>query len=210
MSVSEAVGGSAMVLDFKRGKIGDYQAGWRALIEGMSDKADEVTANFLRLVEERNVPDVKHATARMTENVVGEPVQAREYYVIERPYKNGAKCTLAVRAAPYGNDLYVEWLHYELGVVNTALILGVGCLGTIVTFGIGLLLFVPLYLWALAEGHLRRDMTHFEKQDSWALRAVVDACLRQAIDQAGIAKELVREVPGGQVDMKDKGWPRLI
>lgn len=207
MGVEGFVGESAMTLDFSRGKIGDYQAGWRALIEGMADKADEVAAKFLTLVEEHDVPNIKHATVRLTEKIAGELLQSRDYYVIEKKYPNGAKSTLAVRIAPFGKDLYVEWLHYELGVINLPLILGVGCLGTIVTFGAGLLLFIPLYLWALAKGYLRRDLTHFEKQDSWALRAVVDTCLRQAIDQAGISKELIREVPEGQVDV---GRGRLL
>lgn len=207
MSVQQAVGGTAMSLNFSRGNIGDYQTGWMALIEGMADKASLVTERFLELLKENRVPDIKHAAVRATEKPPGEMIQSRDYYVVERSYPNGAKCTLAVRIAPFGKNLYVEWLHYELGVLNWSLILGVGCLGTIVTFGMALVVFIPVYIWALAQGHLRRDMTHFERQDSWALRAVVDTCLRAAIDQAGISKELVREVPQG---FEAAGGRRLI
>lgn len=202
MSTEGVVGESAMTLSFSRGQIGDYQAGWRALIEGMADKEDEVAAKFLELTKEHDFPDIRHATAKLTEKVIGEQIQSRDYYVIEKPYPNGGKSTLAVRAAPYGKDLYVEWLQYELGIINWPLIIIAGVVGTAATCGIGLLLFVPGFAWAVLAGYLRRDLTHFEKQDSWALRAGVDTCLKQAIDRVGISKELVHEIPEGQTITK--------
>jgi hypothetical protein len=198
MSVSQNLGAGGLELDFSRGKVGDYQGGWRALVDGMADKTADVRIRFLQALKEHNAPDVVHASVKAIERVTGESAQTRDYFVVERSYKNGGKCTLAVRIAPYGKDLYVEWLRYELGVLNWPLIGTVGCLGTIVTFGIGLIVFIPLYLWAVAQGNLRRDLTHFERQDSFALGAVVDSSLRQAIDQAGIEKSLVHEISESQ------------
>ncbi len=207
MSVQQPLGLSATTLSFSRGNIGEYQAGWRALIEGMADRTNDVKNSFLQLVKEHNIPEIKHAAVRATEQPIGEMIQSREYYVVEKLYSNGAKSTLAVRIAPFGKDMYVEWLHYELGVLNWPLIAIAGLGGCILTFGFLLILFIPLFIVAVAAGYIRRDLTHFEKQDSWATRAVVDTCLRSAIDHSGISKELIREVPGGQGDL---GKRRII
>lgn len=191
-------------INFSRANVGDYQAGWRALIEGMAEKSEEVAKIFLELVKEHNVPNIRHATVNVTQQPIGETVQSRDYYVVERVYPNGGKATLAVRIGPFGKDLYVEWLHYELGVINWMIIILVSLLTCLFTFGAGLIISIPGLVIAIALGYIRRELTHFEKQDSWAMRAVVDTCLKQAIDQAGIAKELVREVPEGQLGVKQR------
>jgi hypothetical protein len=198
------IGETPVTLDFSKGKVGEYQAGWRALVEGMAGKENDVKRYFIDVLREHNVPNVQHAFAQISQVVSGEATQSKEYLVVERTYNNGGKVTVAVNISSYGKDLYVEWLHYELGVINLPVILGIGCAGTIITFGIGLIVFIPLYLWGVVSGNLRRELTHFEKQDSWALRAVVDSSLKQAIDRSGIAKELVREVPSGQGDVAAK------
>lgn len=100
----------------ERGKdepIGELEASRRFLIPGLGDRADEIAARFFRRVGERGIDGVKPSVGKLVIKLEGERTDSRDYYFVERDLGEGALATMAVRIAPNGTDLFVEWRHFS-------------------------------------------------------------------------------------------------
>jgi uncharacterized membrane protein YbhN (UPF0104 family) len=125
---------------------------------------------------------------------------------------------MAVRIAPIGSDLFVEWRHHVLppygpgsGTYLLAIVAVIPVLLAICGFlglaipelrddpapWFAILLGVVGYgvLFTLAKRQRRDSLTGFQSQDSTAFQLAVRAALEEAIDLAGISKALIQELP---------------
>jgi hypothetical protein len=170
-------------------KVGDYVDSWRFLIRGMGDRTEEIAARFFKQLAERGVEGLKLNLGKLIIDVGGGEQDSRDYYFVERDLGKEAVATMAVRIAPIGTDLFVEWRHYVLpprGDVNWVVFV--------------FLLFVYIvpafvYLWWVTEHSRASSLKGFQSQDSIAFQLAVRAALDEAIDLAGISKALIQELP---------------
>jgi len=134
--------------------------------------------------------------------------QTRGYQFAERDLGSSAKATIGVRIADVGTDLYVEWRHYvlppkEFGVgvflVVAILVSLFGCVligAATENFGAGsaIGILAGLGIGALVASNSRAiALKGFQTQDSDTFQLSIRAAVDEAIDLAGIAKELRTE-----------------
>jgi hypothetical protein len=196
-------------------EMGDYVDSWRFLIRGMGDRAEEIAARFFKQLAERGIEGLKLSIGRLIIQLEGGKTDSRGYYFAERDLGKSALATMAVRIAPLGTDLFVEWRHYTtppLGAFHSgyfwAITIAAGVLGAITGSGEGfaIVLFGGLILAVVvAYGKARKpSLEGFQSQDSTAFQLAVRAALEEAIDLAGISKALIQELP------KEEGEGRRV
>lgn len=189
----------------------------RFLIRGMGDRAGEIAARFFKQVADRGIEGLKLSLGKLIIRVDDQRSDSRDYYFAERVFADDARATMAVRIAPSGTDLFVEWRHYTtpgeakrnkdgplgwLMIGGLISIVGVALLfdKNAVVWGILLLLFgIPCTLGSLAgvcqsDTYRKDSLEGFQSQDSTAFQLSARAALEEAIDLAGISKELIQEV----------------
>jgi hypothetical protein len=170
-------------------KVGDYVDSWCFLIRGMGDRAQEIAARFFKQLADRGIEGLKLNVGELIIDVGGGKLDSRDYYFVERDLGEGAVATMAVRIAPTGTDLFVEWRHYVLPPIG----------GDIdwVVFAILFIFTVPafVYLWWVKNKARASSLKGFQGQDSTAFQLAVRAALDEAIDLAGISKALIQQLP---------------
>ena len=185
-------------------KVGNYVDSWRFLIRGMGDRAGEIAARFFKQLSDRGINGLTLATGDLVITNGGK--SSRRYYFAERDLGKDALATLAVRIAPEGTDLFVEWRHYTLPSLGYTrlkysfwpILIGAGfvysnggaqawALGGLVAIGVG----IAVALW---KGR-KESLEGFQSQDSTAFQLAVRAAIEEAIDLAGISKALIHQVP---------------
>jgi nitroreductase len=182
--------------------IGTYMDSWRFLIRGMGDRANEIAARFFKQLGGRGIEGLKLSIGKLT--IVGDPSrESRDYYFAERDLGKGAKATMAIRIAPVGTDLFVEWRHYVTPSKGFGLLsLTVLAILAIFTYFFGLLLLLyPRFRQWVTQLDSSATLNGFQEQDSTALQLAVRAALEEAIDLAGISKALIQ--PLSKEDGKD-------
>lgn len=182
--------------------LGYLHAGTLILIRGMADKVEEVRRLFFQQSEARGISGASYSPGQL--EVEG---QTRDYQFAERDLGSAAKSTIGVRIAAIGTDLYAEWRHYVLPPkeFSIGLFLLVG--GLLSLFGCALLgiaaesggaatfgALAGLGIGALIASQSRAiKLKGFQGQDAAAFELAIRAALEEAIDLAGIAKELRTE-----------------
>jgi hypothetical protein len=170
-----------------------YLAGGKLiLLRTMGDKAPEVQRLFLKQSEARGIPNTSYTSGRLAVREVGVPHslanQARDYLFVERDFGHGAKATMAVRVAPIGTDLYVDWRYYVLpprGYVNWLVFLGLCFVFWWTLFIVPVLYLIIGAIWGRAD-----DLIGFQRQDGEAFQLAIRAAIEEAIDLAAIDKAL--------------------
>lgn len=187
----------------------------RFLIRGMGNRADEIAARFFNRLTDRGIDGLKLSVGQLVAKLEGERLDSRAYYFVERNLADAVQAGVAVRIAPVGTDLFVEWRHYVILRVNQSFNFEAGwAVGATVFLGFGMVLLVSLKdfgaaFWidllvavvlAMLSGGMwfpirtERPLEGFQAQDSTALQLSVRAALEEAIDLAGISKELFQEL----------------
>jgi len=171
-------------------EIGQYVDSWHFLIRGMGDRGEEIAARFFKQLAERGIEGLRLNLGKLIIDVGGGKQDSRNYYFVERDLGEEAVAMMAVRIAPMGTDLFVEWRHYILppivgGDINWAVFVFL-CM-----FGI-----VPaIVYWWVKQKTRATSLIGFQRQDSTAFQLAVRAALEEAIDLAGISKALIQELP---------------
>jgi len=178
-------------------EIGDYVDSWRFLIRGMGDRAEEIAARFFKQLAERGIEGLKLDVGKLVIDLGGGKRDSRDYYFVERDLGQEARAIMAVRIAPIGRDLFIEWRHYvvpsrEFGCWALTVVAALA----LFTYGLGLLvLLVPSVRRSLSRLDKGTTLKGFQSQDSTAFQLAVRAALEEAIDLAGISKALIQELP---------------
>lgn len=183
--------------------LGYLYGGRLILIRGMADRVDQVRKLFFQQSEARGISGASYSPGRlMVEN------QSREYQFADRDLGSSARATIGVRIADIGTDLYAEWRHYVLPPkeFSVALFLVVAALAfpfacgligaTTEDFGVGMFigLIAAAGLGALLASQSRAiRLKGFQNQDSDTFQLAIRAAIDEAIDLAGIAKQLRTE-----------------
>jgi hypothetical protein len=198
-------------------KIGNYAGSWRFLIRGMGDRSQQVAAFFFKQLANRGIEGLKLSTGKLIIELDGGKRDSRDYYFAERDLGQSALATMAVRIAPVGSDLFVEWRGSTtppLGAFHWGyfwgIVIAVGLLGYIsgaIGFVIGLtnsvvavwcfsLMIVACILGTvLASGKARKlSLEGFQFQENTAFQLAARAALEEAIDLAGISKALIQDL----------------
>lgn len=185
--------------------LGYYVAGQIDLVRGMGDRAEQVRELFFQQSERRGITGASYRSA-----VLSVDDQKRDYLFAERDLGKKAKATMGVRIANIGTDLYIEWRFYILppirfDVMGFIKLIGVililtyiigGTLSMAVGVFFGSLLAVLLMIAAVwgsyrAAANTREErLIGFQDQDAMSFRLAISAAIEEAIDLAGIAKEL--------------------
>jgi hypothetical protein len=203
-------------------KLGHFVDSWRFLIRGMGDRAEEIAARFFKQLDGRGIEGLGLYTGQVLIEIGGGRRDSRQYYFAERDLGNSALVTMAVRIAPTGKDLFVEWRHYTTppkGAFSEGTFMGISALGVIIGIVLSLVYYNPFTVgsrspglaWCLclvpiviaviigataAAGKARKpSLEGFQSQDSTAFQMSVRAALEEAIDLAGISKALIQELP---------------
>lgn len=183
--------------------LGYLYGGRLILIRGMADKLEQVRGLFFHQSEARRISRASYSPGQLVvEN------QSRYYQFAERDLGSSARATIGVRIADIGTDLYVEWRHYVLPPkeFSLGLFLLVGGIVSVIVcplvgemaddFGVGTMVAViaALVLGAWAASQSRAIVLKgFQNQDSDAFQLAIRAGIDEAIDLAGISKELRTE-----------------
>ncbi len=185
-------------------EVGNFVASSGFLIRGVGDRAEEIAARFFKQLAERGISGLKLSIGKIIIPLDGGRTDSRDYYFAERDLGKDAFATMAVRIAPVGTDLFIEWRHHVQGDYDStpyaAIIWIVVGLFT-VWFGLLLLLIKevrdPVNHWgrSLAKRfQFRKPLEGFQNQDSTAFQLSVRAALEEAIDLAGISKSLIQQL----------------
>lgn len=173
-------------------QIGNYVDSQQVLVRGMGDRAELVAEWFFERLSARGIQGVSLGIGSRIVNDAGRS-DSRTYYFAERDLGKGALATMAVRIAPVGTDLFIEWRHYVTFSKRDNL----GLVGTIVVFstlvGIALLVVKPFREWVYSLD-APNQLQGFQTQDSTAFQLGVRLALEEAIDKAGISKLLIQSV----------------
>jgi hypothetical protein len=169
--------------------LGNYVDGRQILIRGMGDRAEEVAARFFKQLAERGIQDVTLSFGNLITPVEGGKTDTREYYFAERDLGKQAVATTAIRIAPIGTDLFVEWRHYELPPIT-------GDVNWIIFVFLLIFYIVPALIYYYWVKNMARafNLIGFQSQDSAAFQLAVRAALEEAIDLAGISKSLIQRM----------------
>jgi len=84
----------------------------RTQIRGLGDRAEEVAARFFKRVNDRQIEGVKLSHGTLVINLGGNRTDSRDYYCADKDLGESAFSTMAVRIAPNGTDLFIEWRQY--------------------------------------------------------------------------------------------------
>lgn len=125
----------------KTEEIGDFVDSWRFLIRGMGDRAEEIAARFFKQLDERGIDGLKLYQGSIIIDVGGGRRDSRSYYFAERDLGKSALATMAVRIAPTGTDLFVEWRHYTtppLGAFAWKTFSRITNIGCLLAFAVGM------------------------------------------------------------------------
>ena len=201
--------------------IAQLVASRRFQIPGLGDRADEIAARFFKQVGERGIGGVRRSLGKL---VIG--TDSRDYYFIERDLGDSALATMAVRIAPNGTDLFVEWRHYTTPSWGMAtFVRGEGCtwvgfllVGSIFAMVIGLAGFGStesgaservlafligglvlagcIKVLTMKERIRLYGLKGFQGQESTVFQLSIRAALAEAIDDAGIDPLLLRGLDG--------------
>jgi hypothetical protein len=183
--------------------LGYLYAGRLTLIRGMANRVAQVRRLFFQQSEARGISGASYSPGQlMVEN------QTRDYQFAERDLGSSAKATIGVRIADIGTDLYVEWRHYvlppkEFNVVAFLVIgagVSLGSCGLVAAMAnstgagaiIGILAGLGVGAW-VASNSRAITLKGFQTQDSDAFQLAIRAAVDEAIDLAGITKELRTE-----------------
>lgn len=184
-----------------RQDIGQYVDSWRFLIRGMGDRAEEIAARFFKQLEQRSIEGLTLSIGKLIIDLEDGRQDSRDYYFAERNLGEDAKAIMAVRIAPTGTDLFLEWRHYNLPPLRERKFNWfIGCF-------LALFYVVPAliyYAWVKSGKDRASTLEGFQSQDSTAFQLAVRAALEEAIDLAGISKALIQELP------KDEGKERRL
>jgi hypothetical protein len=183
--------------------LGYLYGGRLVLIRGMADRLEQVRRLFFHQSEARGISGASYSPGQLVvEN------QSRYYQFAERDLGSSARATIGVRIADIGTDLYVEWRHYVLppkefgvglfilvgGIVSVIACPLVGAMAD--DFGVGTIvaLIAAAGIGALVASQSRAiELKGFQNQDSEAFQLAIRAAVDEAIDLAGISKELRME-----------------
>ncbi len=187
---------------------------WQAVIPGMAAKAQEVKQEFFKRVQERAFASVSISPGQIE---IEKQCRDYDFLTLTLDPELDARAVVAVRIAPFANDLAAQWWHYELPpykwtrrgyrvqqwvMVALAAIFGGGTVVAGVVDELpgltyeGLALIALFVLIGIFMKRPRRDVLQgFQPQDSWAFRESVDQALREALDVVGISAEMIRELP---------------
>jgi hypothetical protein len=197
-----------------------FPADWGAVIPGMATKVDEVRKTFAQRMEERAFQNITVSPGQIEAE---DQRKDYEFWMLKLDPERDARAIMAVRIVPFGNDLWVEWVHLELSGILTKsqvqatrfigvffglilLILGAvfpsiledkfcGWLPTMIAIILGVVLLLVAILGSQEGSRGYDELNVFQKQESWAFQQSVDQALREALDFVGISTEMIREVP---------------
>lgn len=198
-------------------QIGTFVDSWRFLIRGMGGRSSEIAARFFKRLNERGITGLKLSIGKLIIQLDGGGTDSRDYCFAERDLGSSALATMAVRIAPVGTDLFVEWRQYALpskevdagGMLFGIAALGVAGFSVLVGFldllsghpsalfcmGVGGIAgLVGIVLVGNASTNRRGSLVGFQSQDSTAFQLTVRAALEEAIDLAGISKSLIQQM----------------
>jgi len=191
-----------------------FPADWGAVIPGMATKVDEVRKTFAQRMEERAFQNLAVSPGQIE---VEYQRKDYEFWMLKLDPERDARAIMAIRIVPFGNDLWVEWVHLELSGILTKsqvqamrfigffgglilLILGAACaaywlVATMIAIILGVVLLLVAILGSQEGSRSYDELNAFQKQESWAFQQSVDQALREALDLVGISTAMIREVP---------------
>ncbi len=97
--------------------LGYFLDGWADLVEGMSDKADDIHANVLGQLEDRQMPDIQTSVKQGYVNYMGS--ERRDYTVTT----TSPGATTLIYIGKHGKDLYTSWRTFIHLVLNRQVLL---------------------------------------------------------------------------------------
>jgi len=159
--------------------LGQAIDGWTDLIEGMASKEQEVRENLIRTLADRLPPNATLKTAEVSAKMFGEK---RPFLIVEM--RNGATIAIYVKAS--GKDLYVRWGAYIRPLINP-----LGCLLSIVTFGLWFLI-VMFVKVSIPGVSIFKQLSEFDVDDIMITTLVVHKSLLHTLDLAGIQIQTLR------------------
>jgi hypothetical protein len=201
------------------GDVGYLYAGKLTLVRGMGDQITQVRNLFLRQSEARGISGASYEPGQLEVDN-----QSRDYIFADRDLGSSAKATVAVRIDKIGTDLYIDWRHYvvpprefNVGVfivlffllllpscgVSAALTSDIGG-----GFTLGLII-AGIVAGLLASLYRAADLKGFQRQDSDGFQLAIRAAIDEAVDFAGISKDLRIETEY-KPELPKKGGIRLI
>jgi len=178
------------------------------LIRGMGDKNIEIAARFFKRLNEKDLKDVSLSTGQLGVEIGSGQQETRDYYFVRKNLDIFTYLLMAIRIAPSGPDLYVEWRHYFYRKLPYKqwwwwLVLALGFIGVfsidpsdegwiwvmswlVILVGIfGGLIYTGLY-------SQNNQLKGFQLQENEIFQLSVRATLEEAIDLAGIPKSLIQ------------------
>ncbi len=188
------------------------------LVKDMAERRDQVEEEFIKKVEDRNIPGVKVSHGSLIMALFRGFGPQRQLVFVDYPLGKGINAIAGVRVTPFGeSDLVIGYWHFERTTL-TALVqlgtrLGMIIAGALTAFygvtlvgacGLGLCM-VPGGIAAMAAGIMpfqgRGLGVGFHDIDSQALVQLINMAIREALTAAGIADDLVQQFQRQAPDM---------
>lgn len=151
------------------------------LIRGVGNRDTEIAARFFKRLSEKDLQNVSLSIGELRRDV-GSGNETRQYYFVRKNLDDRTYLLMAIRIAPVGPDLFVEWRHYyyrKPAHYN-------GWWWLIIPFWGGLVYTMFFYD---ADDKLKG----FQLQENEMFQLSVRATLEEAIDLAGISKSLIQK-----------------
>lgn len=204
-----------------KGSVNDYKNIDRKsfLIRNAGDRGTEIAARFFKRLNEKNLEKVFFSTGVLGVDIGSGKRETRDYYFVRKDLDVCTFLLMAVRIAPSGPDLYVEWrnLYYRRPPYNWLwwIILFVGIILMVVAgFAEGSNSFDAIIGWLYGIGGLaltvglcggmfyhqsytnKKLLIGFQVQENEIFQLSVRATLEEAIDLAGISKSMIQRDSG--------------
>jgi hypothetical protein len=161
------------------------------LIRGAANRDIEIAARFFKRLAEKDIKNISLSTGELSVNSTTGQQESRDYYFIKKYLDERTFLLMAIRIAPVGSDLYVEWRHYyyrKPAHYN-------GWWWLIIPFWGGLVYTMFFY-------NADDILIGFQPQEDEMFELSIRATLEEAIDLAGISKTFIQDV--GKEGNKDQ------
>lgn len=132
--------------------LGDYVDSSQFLIRGMGNRSQEIVARFFGQLTKRGIAGLALGVGKIAIRLDSGKTDSRPYFFAERHLGSSAWATIAVRIAPVGTDLFVEWQHYTTpplgGAFDSGLFWALAILTAVLAVIAGIVVSFPIYLIA--------------------------------------------------------------
>ncbi len=152
------------------------------LIRGVGSRNLEVAARFFKRLGEKDLKSVSLSAGELRVDVGTEHQESRDYYFVRKDLDERTYLLMAIRIAPVGPDLYVEWRHYYYRKPAH--------------YNGWWWLYIPFWggvVYTMFFYNADDKLKGFQHQENEMFQLSIRATLEEAIDLAGISKSLIQK-----------------